>query len=58
MREINEVGERDADFVDTPLNRKLMSWCRDVLRLKTRSSELADNRYEIKASPPKIASMA
>jgi transposase len=50
MRETRELGERDASFADTPLHRKLMRWCRDALRLKKRWSELADDKYEIKAS--------
>jgi hypothetical protein len=50
MREVKELGERDASFADTPLHRKLMRWCRDALRLKKRWSELADDKYEMKAS--------
>jgi transposase-like protein len=50
MREVKETGEKDPRFMDTPLSRKLMRWCREALRLKKRWSELPDVPYEMKAS--------
>lgn len=50
MREVKETGEKDPSFVDCPLSRKLLRWCKEALRLKKRWNELGDAQYEMKAS--------
>jgi transposase len=50
MREIKETGQKSPGFVDTPLSRKLLRWCKEALRLKKRWNELSDPQYEMKAS--------
>jgi hypothetical protein len=50
LREIKDLGMKDATFADCPLSRKLSRWCKEALRLKKRWDELPDAQYEMKAS--------
>lgn len=50
MREVKDLAKEDPSFADCPLSRKLMSWCKEALRLKKQWQELPDASYEMKAS--------
>lgn len=50
LREVKDLGKKDAAFADCPLARKLSRWCKEALRLKKRWDELPDAQYEMKAS--------
>jgi transposase len=48
MREVKQTGEKDKAFADCPLSAKLLSWCKNALRLKKQQETLDDSTYQSK----------
>jgi transposase len=48
MRDVKETGEKDPAFADCPLSSKLLTWCKNALRLKKQQETLDDSTYQSK----------
>jgi transposase len=50
LREIKDLGEKDASFAADPWALKLKKWCKDAIAHKKKWKVLADPEYELGAS--------
>jgi hypothetical protein len=50
LREIKELGDKDASFAADPWALKLKKWCKDAIAHKKKWKVLADPEYEVGAS--------